>query len=97
MFLRDTSLVSEMRRRDPGHGEFPGRWLDTQVLRAFKGGIFNIDLAVAERRASLHVPARRPLMDAFMAAAAWMTVVTRDIRYFEGPGVAPLNPSVHPG
>ena len=57
--------------------------------------ILPVDIAVAQRSASLHVPNPRPVRDGLIAATALvhgMTVVTRNVADFEPTGVAILNP-----
>jgi hypothetical protein len=82
-------------RRDAVQGARLRRWLTEQVLPAFAGRIVDIDLAVAQRSAGLHVPDPRPFRDGLIAATALvhgMTVVTRNVDDFEALGVAILNP-----
>ncbi|GGE99956.1 twitching motility protein PilT [Aliidongia dinghuensis] len=87
-------------RRDPVQGRLITEWIEQQVLRAFDGRILPVDLAVVRRGAALHVPNPRPVMDALIAATAIshrMTVVTRNLRDFDGMGVPLLNPWDWPG
>lgn len=54
-----------------------------------------MDDAVARQAATYHVPDRRPINDAYIAATAvvnGMTLVTRNVRDFAGLDVAMLNP-----
>jgi toxin FitB len=83
------------QRRDPPQGAVFRIWLSQSVLPAFEGRILPVDVAVALRSASLHVPDPRPIRDALIAATALvhsMTVVTRNTADFEPCGVALLNP-----
>jgi toxin FitB len=69
-------------------------WLEN-VRPAFADRILPIDDAVATRCAHLHVPDRRNEADALIAATALihgLTVVTRNVRDFEGAGVIVLDP-----
>ena len=82
-------------RRDPPQGAIFRTWLNHHVLPAFVGRILSVDIAVAQRSASLHVPNPRPVRDGLIAATALvhgMTVVTRNVADFEPTGVAILNP-----
>jgi predicted nucleic acid-binding protein len=82
-------------RRDPEQGRCLVAWIERQILRTFDGRILPIDLAVARRCAALHVPNPRPINDALMAATALdhrLSVVTRNVRDFDGTGVTVLNP-----
>ena len=57
--------------------------------------VLPVDMAVAQRSASLHVPDPRPVRDSLIAATAFvhgMTVVTRNVADFEPAGVRLLNP-----
>jgi hypothetical protein len=81
--------------RDALKGEMLRTWMTKQVLPAFEGRILSVDLAVAQRSATLHVPNPRPVRDGLIAATALvhgLTVVTRDVVDFEPCGVSLLNP-----
>jgi toxin FitB len=82
-------------RRDPPQGAVFRAWLNDQVLPAFDGRILDVDTAVAQRNALLHVPDPRPVRDALIAATALvhgMIVVTRNVADFAPTGVRTLNP-----
>ncbi|WP_026203534.1 type II toxin-antitoxin system VapC family toxin [Rhizobium giardinii] len=84
-----------LERRDRLQAAKMRRWLDDQIIPAFAGRILNIDLPIALTCATLHVPDERAERDAFIAATALQTdftVVTRNIRDFQGTGVQILNP-----
>ena len=84
-----------VERRDAAQGAVLRTWLGSHVLPAFAGRVLAIDVAVAHRCASLHVPDRRSERDALIAATAMvhgMTVVTRNVADFEPTGVTILNP-----
>ncbi len=90
--------VLRLERRDPTQGRPLRHWL-TQVLQAFQGRVLAVDEAVAMRCAPLHVPNTRPERDALLAATALhhrCTMVTRNARDFEHPGLTILNPWLHP-
>jgi len=81
--------------RDPRQGAALRNWLEREVKPSFGGRILGVDLAVAIRCASLHVPTQKPERDSLIAATALvhgLTVVTRNIRDFSGMGVKLLNP-----
>jgi predicted nucleic acid-binding protein len=87
--------VLQIERRDATQGAILRAWLDRQVLPAFHDRILPIDVVVARRCASLHVPDPRAERDALIAATALvhgMTVVTRNVGDFEPTGVPLLNP-----
>ena len=84
-----------VERRDPAQGTTLRAWLNGHVLPAFNGRILDVDTAIAQRSARLHVPEPRPVRDGLIAATALvhgMTVVTRDVADFASTGVAVLNP-----
>jgi len=84
-----------IERRDPAQGAALRTWLETHVLPAFDGRILHVDIVVARRAASLHVPDPRPIRDGLIAATALvhgMTVVTRNVADFESSGVSLFNP-----
>jgi hypothetical protein len=87
-----TLLIS---RRDEEQGAILRAWMDRHVLPTFSGRILAIDIAVAQRCATLHVPNPRSDRDALIAATALvhgLTVVTRNVADFETTGVGVLNP-----
>ena len=82
-------------RRDPPRGAILRGWLEDHVLPAFTDRILPVDVAVARRGASLHVPDPRPIRDALIAATALvhgLCVVTRNVSDFERTGAQVLNP-----
>lgn len=84
-----------IERKDPTQGAVLRTWIDTQVLARFEGRILVVDMAVAQRRAQLHLPNPRAERDALIAATALvhgLKVVTRNAGDFEPTGVALLNP-----
>lgn len=87
--------VRQMERRDPSQGSRLRTWFEDGVLADFATRILVLDLAVARRCATLHVPNRRPEYDAIIAATALvhgLTVVTRNVVDFATTGVDVLNP-----
>ncbi len=84
-----------LARRDQTQGAVLRGWIDDKVLPAFTGRVLNIDTAVAQQYARLHVPNPRAERDALIAATALvhqMCVVTRNVGDFEPMGVEVLNP-----
>jgi len=83
-------------RSDPVKGTVLRRWLDTSVAAAFDTRILAVDVAVAKRAASLHVPDPAPFRDALIGATALvhgMAVVTRHSKDFERfKGLDVVNP-----
>lgn len=84
-----------IERRDAVQGQVLRTWLDRHVTPAFDGRILAVDVAVAKRAATLHVPNPLEDRDALIAATAavhQMTVVTRNIHHFERAGVPLFDP-----
>jgi predicted nucleic acid-binding protein len=82
-------------RRDATQGALLRAWFSSRVLPAFAGRVLSVDIEVALRSASLHVPDSRPVRDGLIAATALvhgMQVVTRNTIDFEPAGVRTLNP-----
>ena len=82
-------------RRDPTKGAVLRAWLVERALPAFAGRILDVDRAVAQRSAQLHVPNPKPVRDGLIAATALvhsMTVVTRNVADFAPMGVGLINP-----
>ena len=84
-----------VQRRDARQGARLRTWLDNHVRPEFAGRIIPIDDAVATRCAHLHIPDRRNEVDALIAATALihgLTVVTRNVKDFEGTGAIIVDP-----
>lgn len=87
--------VLAVQRRDARQGSRLRTWLDDHVRPQFAGRILPIDDAIATRCAHLHIPDRRNEADALIAATALVhniTVVTRNVRDFDGTGVIIVDP-----
>jgi toxin FitB len=81
--------------KDPTKGEVLRKWIDSQVIPAFRDRIISVDGPVAQRCAALHVPDPCPQRDSLIAATALvhrLTVVTRNVRDFAPLKVPLLNP-----
>lgn len=86
--------VLRLARRDTAQAKPLRAWVE-KTVKDFAGQIIPIDADIALQCAALHVPNPRPDRDAFIAATALvhnLTVVTRNVRDFEGTGVKVLNP-----
>lgn len=81
-------------RRDPQGAPRYRAWLG-EVRKEFTPRILPITPEIARTCAMISVPDRRPLADAFIAATALhhgLTVVTRNVRDFDVPGLSVFNP-----
>lgn len=84
-----------VQRRDARQGSRLRTWLDSHVRPEFAGRIIAVDDVVATRCAHLHIPDRRNEVDALIAATALvhgLTVVTRNVKDFEGTGAIIVDP-----
>ena len=87
--------VRLVEHNDAAAGKVLRNWLENTVLTAFSGRILPLDEAAAVQAAKWHVPNPKPINDAYIAATAFtrrMTLVTRNIKDFEGMGIALVNP-----
>ena len=87
--------VRLVEHNDPAAGKVLRNWLENIVLTTFSGRILPLDEAAAVQAARWHVPDPQPINDAYIAATAFtrrMTLVTRNVRDFDGMGVALVNP-----
>ncbi|UWU25480.1 type II toxin-antitoxin system VapC family toxin (plasmid) [Rhizobium sp. CB3060] len=90
--------VRLVEHNDAVAGRVLRNWLENTVLTAFSGRILPLDEAAAVQAARWHVPNPKPINDAYIAATAFtrrMTLVTRNVKDFEGMGVALVNPWEH--
>ncbi|MBU3614887.1 type II toxin-antitoxin system VapC family toxin [Polynucleobacter sp. Latsch14-2] len=87
--------VLQMERRDKKQGQILRKWLNKYVLPGFSDRVLAVDMAVAQRCASLHVPNPKSERDALIAATAIehrMTIVTRNVTDFSQSGVKIFDP-----
>lgn len=84
-----------LKQRDPAQAEVIRLWVRNRVLPSFDGRILSVDLAIAQRCATLVTSKPIEYRDSLIAATALvhgMTVVTRNVRHFEPTGAALVNP-----
>ncbi|MEM7621388.1 MAG: type II toxin-antitoxin system VapC family toxin [Pseudomonadota bacterium] len=84
-----------VERRDKQKGEILRKWMTRHVLPTFSDKIISVDLSVALKCATLHVPDPRPDRDAIIMATALvhnMIIVTRNIKDFRGLEIEVINP-----
>ncbi|AJC82680.1 MULTISPECIES: type II toxin-antitoxin system VapC family toxin [Rhizobium] len=87
--------VRLVEHNDAASGTVLRNWLENSVLAVFSGRILPLDEAAAVQAARWHVPNPKPINDAYIAATAFtrrMTLVTRNIKDFDGMGIALINP-----
>jgi predicted nucleic acid-binding protein len=90
--------VLQSARKDPRQAASLGIWLEA-VLHRFEGRILDIDMAIARRCATLHVPDPKPERDAWIAATALvhgMILVTRNTKDFVSTGTKLFDPWTAP-
>lgn len=86
--------VVASERRDPHAGARLRAWL-TVVRQEFDGRILPVTPEIARICARINVPDRRPFADGMIAATALhhgLTLVTRNVRDFDVPGLDVLDP-----
>ena len=86
--------ILSLERKTPPQGRALRAWFEG-VRHAFAGRVLPFSEGAAMRCARLHVPDRRSERDSMIAATALehgFTLVTRNVRDFEGTGTPLLNP-----
>ena len=86
--------VLMLSRRDPRQAQMLQRWLDGVRLE-LGARMLPISAEIARVCAGINVPDRRPWADALIAATALhhgLTLVTRNEKDFDVPGLAVINP-----
>lgn len=86
--------IEGIRRRDPVQAAALEQWL-ARLGEAYGDRVLEVDRDVADAWGHLGVPDPVPVLDGLLAATALahgMTLVTRNVRDFEGTGVRVLNP-----
>ena len=84
-----------VQRRDGHQAAVLRRWFERQILATFRGRIVGVDVAVARRAASLHIPDPAPERDSLIAATALvhgMALVTRNVQDFATTGASLVDP-----
>ena len=84
-----------LERRDPAQAGVIRSWVRDRILTSFPGRILDVNLAVVQRCAVLHIPDPLEDRDSLIAATALvhgMTVVTRNVSDFDRTGVPVINP-----
>jgi toxin FitB len=87
--------IARKELQDAAQGSRLRIWLEHIVRPNFSGRIIPVSETVALRCAQLHVPNKRPELDALIAATALvhdLTVVTRNVKDFASTGTQLFNP-----
>lgn len=87
--------VLAKKRRDPEQYRLLNDWFENRVLTEFAERILPLELRSALLCAELHIPDRRPINDAYIAATAKahdLILVTRNLKDFADCGLRLLNP-----
>lgn len=82
------------RRRDPAQSAALATWIGS-VRAGVVGRVLDVTVEIARVCAAIQIPDRRPLGDALIAATALhhgLTVVTRNEKDFDVPGLQVVNP-----
>lgn len=83
-----------LQRRDPTQASELRRWV-TDVRESYESRLLPVTSEIGRVCATIQVPNRRQLPDALIAATALhhgLTVITRNARDFDVPGLAVINP-----
>lgn len=94
-FNRNQMGILSLARKDPTQTNRLQSWFEHVILQDYQARILPVDEAVALHCASLHIPDKKPINDAFIAATTWvhdLVLVTRNVKDFEQTGVKLLNP-----
>ena len=87
--------IRRLERYDRRQAAIIRSWKEGPLRTLFQGRFVDVDLEIAERCASLHVPDPQPEIDALIAATAivrGLTLVTRNERDFATMPVQVMNP-----
>jgi len=89
-----TGILS-LTRKDQAQAASLDNWFANRLLPAYRTRTLSVDTEVALICAQLHIPAKRPINDAYIAATAIahnLTLVTRNVRDFQGLPLMLENP-----
>lgn len=89
-----TGILS-LTRKDQAQAASLDNWFTNRLLPAYRTRTLSVDTEVALICAQLHIPAKRPINDAYIAATAIahnLTLVTCNVRDFQGLPLMLENP-----
>ena len=89
-----TGILS-LARKDQAQAASLDNWFTNRLLPAYRTRTLSVDTEVALICAQLHIPAKRPINDTYIAATAIahnLTLVTRNVRDFQGLPLILENP-----
>lgn len=89
-----TGILS-LARKDQAQAASLDNWFTNRLLPTYRTRTLSVDTEVALICAQLHIPAKRPINDAYIAATAIahnLTPVTRNVRDFQGLPLMLENP-----
>ena len=89
-----TGILS-LARKDKAQAASLDNWFTNRLLPAYRTRTLSVDTEVALICAQLHIPAKRPINDTYIAATAIahnLTPVTRNVRDFQGLPLMLENP-----
>ena len=89
-----TGILS-LARKDKAQAASLDNWFTNRLLPAYRTRTLSVDTEVALICAQLHIPTKRPINDAYIAATAIahnLTLVTRNVRDFQGLPLMLENP-----
>ena len=89
-----TGILS-LARKDQAQAASLDNWFTNRLLPAYRTRTLSVDTEVALICAQLHIPAKRPINDAYIAATAIahnLTPVIRNVRDFQGLPLMLENP-----
>lgn len=87
--------ILSLARKDQAQAASLDNWFTNRLLPAYRTRTLSVDTEVALICAQLHIPAKRPINDAYIAATAIahnLTLVTRNVRDFQGLPLMLENP-----